>query len=79
MHDQNEDEYFTFKQQENGNGQRRGRNGEDGNQLDGSSESSRLESRQSVDYVAKLQKVNCDFSALDRLHRPRKYHHNLIL
>ena len=23
-----------------------------------------------IDYIAKLKKVNCDFSALDRLHRP---------
>lgn len=29
--------------------------------------------KQSRDYIAKLEQVNCSFSALDRLVRPRKY------
>ena len=63
MQDANEEEYFTFQ---NNNGKVKGKaNANNSSMFD--------DNRQSVDYIAKLQKVNCDFSALNRMHRPRKF------
>ena len=72
MQDNNEEEYFTFKKDGNGGqGPSRARNAI-ANGINGGINLMDDNARQSVDYIAKLEKVNCDFSAFDRLHRPRK-------
>ena len=72
MQENNEEEYFTFKNggvSSNPTRQRMNINAVG----DNSNNDLLSERRQSRDYIAKLEQVNCSFSALDRLVRPRKY------